>query len=155
MLQGSAKDVVKNADLSFIPSHQMEAPTGRILIAEDNPINREVAFYMLQDAGLSVLSAEDGKHAVDLLKTNNDIDLVLMDCRMPVMDGFAATYAIRTGKAGERYKNIPIVACTANASVQDKQECLQAGMNAYITKPLRKKVLLDTVLAMLNPDYTI
>ena len=155
LLQGSAKDVVKNADLSFIPSHQMEAPTGRILIAEDNPINREVAFYMLQDAGLSVLSAEDGKHAVDLLKTNNDIDLVLMDCRMPVMDGFAATYAIRTGKAGERYKNIPIVACTANASVQDKQECLQAGMNAYITKPLRKKVLLDTVLAMLNPDYTI
>ena len=155
LLQGSAKHVAKNADLSFIPSHQMEAPTGRILIAEDNPINREVAFYMLQDAGLSVLSAEDGKHAVDLLKTNNDIDLVLMDCRMPVMDGFAATYAIRTGKAGERYKNIPIVACTANASVQDKQECLQAGMNAYITKPLRKKVLLDTVLAMLKPDYTI
>ena len=155
LLQGSTRDVAKNADLSFIPSHQMVAPTGRILIAEDNPINREVAFYMLQDAGLSVLSAEDGKHAVDLLKTNNDIDLVLMDCRMPVMDGFAATYAIRTGKAGERYKNIPIVACTANASVQDKQECLQAGMNAYITKPLRKKILLDTVLAMLNPDYTI
>ena len=155
LLQGSAKHVAKNADLSFIPSHQMEAPTGRILIAEDNPINREVAFYMLQDAGLSVLSAEDGKHAVDLLKTNNDIDLVLMDCRMPVMDGFAATYAIRTGKAGEQYKNIPIVACTANASVQDKQECLQAGMNAYITKPLRKKILLDTILAMLNPDYTI
>ena len=155
MLQGSAKHVAKNADLSFIPSHQMVVSTGRILLAEDNPINREVAFYMLQDSGFSVLSAEDGKHAIDLLKTNNDIDLVLMDCRMPVMDGFAATHAIRTGKAGEEYKNIPIVACTANASVQDKQECLQAGMNAYITKPLRKKILIDTVLAMLNPDYTI
>ena len=155
LLQGSAKHVAKNADLSFIPSHQMVVSTGRILLAEDNPINREVAFYMLQDSGFSVLSAEDGKHAIDLLKTNNDIDLVLMDCRMPVMDGFAATHAIRTGKAGEEYKNIPIVACTANASVQDKQECLQAGMNAYITKPLRKKILIDTVLAMLNPDYTI
>ncbi|MCP4864868.1 MAG: response regulator [Alteromonas sp.] len=155
LLQGSARNVTNNADLSFIPPHQMVAPTGRILIAEDNPINREVAFYMLQDSGFSVLSAEDGKHAIDLLKANNDINLVLMDCRMPVMDGFAATYAIRTGKAGEQYKNIPIVACTANASVQDKQECLQAGMNAYITKPLRKKILIDTVLSMLNPDYSI
>ena len=155
LLQGSARNVTNNADLSFIPSHQMVVSTGRILLAEDNPINREVAFYMLQDSGFSVLSAEDGKHAIDLLKANNDIDLVLMDCRMPVMDGFAATHAIRTGKAGEQYKNIPIVACTANASEQDKQECLQAGMNAYITKPLRKTVLVDTVLSILNPDYTI
>ncbi|MAJ69769.1 MAG: hybrid sensor histidine kinase/response regulator [Alteromonadaceae bacterium TMED7] len=155
LLQGSAKDVSNNTEAAFIPPRETAVPTGRIMIAEDNPINREVAYYMLQDSGFSVVSAEDGQHAIDLLKASNDIELILMDCRMPVMDGFAATYAIRTGKAGERYKNIPIVACTANASVQDKQECLQAGMNAYITKPLRKKVLLDTVLAMLNPDYTI
>ncbi|MEC9262019.1 MAG: ATP-binding protein [Pseudomonadota bacterium] len=155
LLQGSARDVSNNSDASFVPTRETAVPTGRIMIAEDNPINREVAYYMLQDSGFSVVSAEDGKHAIDLLKTTNDIELILMDCRMPVMDGFAATHAIRTGKAGEHYKNIPIVACTANASMQDKQECLQAGMDAYITKPLRKKILLDTILAMLKPDYTI
>lgn len=151
LLERSSDSPERGVDLSAIPAQQ----TGRIMIAEDNPINREVAFYMLQDAGFSVLSAEDGKQAIDLLKTHPDIDLVLMDCRMPVMDGFAATHAIRCGEAGEQYKNIPIVACTANASSKDKQECLQAGMDAYLTKPLRKKMLIDTISSILNPDYMI
>ncbi|GGF66842.1 ATP-binding protein [Alteromonas lipolytica] len=131
------------------------AKEGRILLAEDNAINREVALCMLQDAGFTVIEAEDGMQAVELLKHNNDISLILMDCRMPVMDGFAATFAIRKGLAGEDKKHVPIVACTANATKQDQQECLQAGMNAYLSKPIQKKTLLAAIYSILQPDYSI
>lgn len=155
LFHGESPAELREAEAPPIPFEPLATHSGSILLAEDNAINREVAFHMLNDAGFTVITAEDGKQAIEVLNANPEIALVLMDCRMPVMDGFAATFAIREGKAGEHYKNVPIVACTANASTQDKQECLQAGMTAYISKPLQKKVLLNTIVSILVPDYSI
>lgn len=126
-----------------------------ILVVEDNAINLEVTRCLLEDAGYNIAEAENGQQALDILKRRNNISLILMDCRMPVLDGFAATQAIRAGKAGRIYNNIPIIAFTANASTQDKQDCLRAGMNAYLSKPVVKDVLLATVNSFFLPDFSI
>ncbi|MDC8830213.1 ATP-binding protein [Alteromonas gilva] len=133
-----------------VAPQENQVNAGPILIVEDNEINQEIARDVLRNAGYNVLSAGNGQEAIHMLSSNPDIALILMDCRMPVMDGFAATAAIRNGDAGEQCKHKPIIACTANASVQDKQHCLNAGMDAYLSKPLQNKTLLDTVSNLLR-----
>ncbi|NVK54753.1 MAG: response regulator [Alteromonadaceae bacterium] len=156
LLRGELHELLASAQGKRVPEQQTASPqvnsssVGRILIVEDNEINQEVAKEVLSNAGYNALVADNGQKALNALKNNSDITLVLMDCRMPVMDGFAATAAIRNGDAGKHYTNVPIIACTANASVQDKQGCLDAGMNAYLSKPLDQKTLLDTINNLLS-----
>ncbi len=104
-----------------------------ILLVEDNPINQEVATAMLGALGLQWTLAVDGQKALDLVR-ERDFDLVLMDCQMPVMDGFEATAAIRALPEG-RGQRLPIIALTANAMQGDEQKCLGAGMNGFLAKP--------------------
>lgn len=125
----------------------------KILLAEDNPINQKVAMKMVNDAGYTCEAVSNGKQAVDAVK-NGNYHLVLMDVQMPEMDGFAATAAIR--KLYETDKsNIPIIAITAHALLGDKEKCLNAGMNDYITKPIVADVLIRSIDRLLELNGAI
>ncbi len=115
----------------------------RILIADDNEINQLVAQDLLASAGHSMRLANDGREAVELLEQER-FDLVLMDVQMPVMDGFEATAAIRANEKGTNCR-VPIIALTGNAMSGDKERCLEAGMDGYVAKPLRRKDLLRAI----------
>ena len=104
-------------------------------MVEDNPVNRRVAERMLQKLGCEVLLAEHGRLALDVL-AGTSVDLVLMDCQMPVMDGYTATGAIRRREAAGTPR-VPIVALTANAMAGEQQRCQAAGMDDYLAKPVR------------------
>ena len=112
--------------------------SSRVLLVEDNKVNQVVAGALLKQAGISFDIAENGLEAITKLANNEDApyELVLMDCQMPEMDGYQATKAIRLGKAGEAHQKVNIVALTANAMQGDKERCLDAGMDDYLTKPL-------------------
>lgn len=118
----------------------------RILLAEDEAINREIALEFLRDAGLSVDFAEDGQTAVELAASGN-YDLILMDMLMPRMDGLEATRQIRATSQGRR---IPILAMTANAFTEDKAQCFAAGMDDFIAKPVDPDILFSTLLKWLT-----
>jgi CheY-like chemotaxis protein len=122
------------------------APTAleqkRVLLVEDNPVNQLVAKGMLSKAGCEVLLALNGVEALDVLD-REPIDLVLMDCNMPVMDGYEATRRIRQQA---RWADLPIIALTANALPDERERCTAAGMNDYLAKPFRR----DELLALLN-----
>ena len=117
---------------------------GRLLLVEDNIINQKVAQHMLKSLGYRVDVAADGQEAVRALEMI-DYNLVLMDCMMPVMNGFEATAAIRKGDAGARNSMVPIIAMTANATLGDREKCLEAGMNDYLSKPIKKELLADLI----------
>jgi CheY-like chemotaxis protein len=119
----------------------------RVLVVEDNLINQKVAARLLENEGHSVVIAENGRVALERLG-NSHFDLVLMDLQMPEMDGFAATAAIRQREAGTG-RRLPIVAVTANAMVGDRERCLQAGMDAYISKPVQKQLLFRAMAEVL------
>ena len=106
---------------------------GKVLLVEDNPVNQQVAQAMLAKLGISADLANDGREAVDMVRTHK-YDLVLMDCQMPVMDGYEATAAIRRLHQGCSTR-LPIVALTANAMQGDRQKCLDAGMDDFLSKP--------------------
>ncbi|MCP3873104.1 MAG: response regulator [Desulfobacteraceae bacterium] len=114
----------------------------RILVADDNVINQKVAMLKLKKLGYNSDVASNGLEAVKALE-NKSYDMILMDIQMPVMDGYEATQKIRTSK--KNYKDIPIVAMTANAMKGDKEKCLGAGMNDYIPKPIDPDVLLKAI----------
>ena len=120
--------------------------TGRILLAEDVELNQEIASTILRDAGFSVEIASNGKIAVDMVKASEPgyYQVVLMDVQMPVMSGYEATKAIRRLENKE-LAQIPIVAMTANAFEEDKQEAILSGMNGHIAKPIDTKILFDVI----------
>lgn len=122
----------------------------KVLLVEDNLLNREIAQAILQDAGFTVDTADDGDVTVERLQDSKqgEFDLVLMDIQMPKMDGYAATRQIRTlpGDAA----NVPIVAMTANAFEEDKQKTIRAGMNAHIAKPIEAGRLMETLSHILT-----
>lgn len=116
--------------------------SARILLVEDNPVNQKLARIILNKAGYHVETANNGSEAVDMyMKTPQDFDLVFMDVQMPEMDGIEATKSIR--KAG--FKDIPIVALTSHALKGDREKCLKAGMNDYITKPIKREFVFDVL----------
>ena len=115
-------------------------PGRKVLIVEDNPVNKLVLVSLIKKLGLETASAINGQEALDYLD-NNSVDIILMDCQMPVMDGFEATRRIR--RLTNRNVDVPIIAVTANANPGDKLKCLEAGMNDYIKKPISQNVLID------------
>lgn len=118
----------------------------RILLAEDNELNREIAVFLLKDEGISVTEAEDGQQAVEcfLKMPEGYYDAVLMDIMMPVMDGYQAARAIR-GSGKKDAEKIPIIAMTANTFAEDKRKTMEAGMDAHLSKPLNVPELMDTI----------
>lgn len=122
----------------------------KVLLVEDNLLNQEIAQAILQDAGFTVDTADDGDVAVERLQDSKQgkFDLVLMDIQMPKMDGYAATRQIRTLPSDAA--NVPIVAMTANAFEEDKQKTIRAGMNAHIAKPIEAGRLMETLSHILT-----
>lgn len=113
----------------------------RILLAEDNLVNQKVALKLLEKAGYAADLVENGRQALDLLRAEK-YDLVLMDCQMPEMDGFAATQKIRASTELRSGRDVPIIALTANAMEGDRERCLAAGMDDYLPKPINARELL-------------
>jgi two-component system sensor histidine kinase/response regulator len=120
-------------------------PGTRVLLVEDNRVNQEVYRLMLEAAGCSVAVAGNGKAAVER-SAAGDIDIVLMDCQMPVMDGFTATQTIREREQQVNDgTHLPIIALTANALREDENRCTESGMDAYLAKPVAREELLATI----------
>ncbi|MFC3033737.1 ATP-binding protein [Pseudoalteromonas fenneropenaei] len=125
----------------------------RVLIVDDNEINRFVAQGLLEKhpiVSLIATNGEDALHVMRELKDAERLDLVLMDCQMPIMNGFEATERIRKGEVGEALQNIPIIAMTAGAMAGDKDTCTQSGMNDFISKPLDPVIFETKVLHWLS-----
>jgi PAS domain S-box-containing protein len=139
-----------NAD-EPMSQHMSQPPAGlrgaRILLVEDNAINVEIALALLQHAGIVVGVAHNGQEALRLLE-GRDFDGVLMDCQMPVMDGYAATRALRQQP---QWRELPVIAMTANALVGDRDKALEAGMNDHIAKPIAVDELFATLARWIRP----
>jgi CheY-like chemotaxis protein/HPt (histidine-containing phosphotransfer) domain-containing protein len=142
VLEDDEPEVSTSAFLEERPGtgHKSQA-CGHILLAEDSPANQFVARAMLSKAGYQVDIVENGQQAVDAF-TRGGYDLILMDLRMPEMNGLEATAAIR---ASENGKSIPIIAMTANARKEDVDRCHAAGMNGFVAKPVDKQKLIETL----------
>ncbi len=151
--EGSSFTVVLPFAIDHNPPAAAEkaAPTGdlrgkRLLVVEDNELNMEIAEFMLKSAGAEVVPAYDGASAVKAYAeaAPGTYQAILMDLMMPVMDGYTATRAIREYDRPDA-KTIPIIAMSANAYAEDVQKCLDTGMNAHVSKPLYKDVMLETI----------
>jgi len=116
---------------------------GRVLAADDNAVNKKLITRLLEKAGYIADAVENGREAVESV-TRVDYDAVLMDCQMPVMDGFEATRMIRAAESG-RGRHVPIIALTASAMESDRERCLAAGMDDYLTKPIKPAELAEVL----------
>jgi|GEM_PF-5514085 len=124
----------------------------RVLIVEDNEVNKKVINSMIKKTGLNYTNACDGYECLSILKRNHlKFDLILMDCQMPGMDGFETTREIRE-KSDDQYRSIPIIAVTAHAMPEDRDRCISAGMNDYLSKPVDMKKLKITLYKWLPLD---
>ena len=155
---------LKLAEHADVPDGGAEAPaaedgpgaadfTGkRLLVAEDNAINMEIAAMILTEAGFAVETAENGRIALDKVSSSRPgyYDAVLMDVQMPVMDGFEATRAIRAS-GREDAQTVPVIALTANAFDEDVERSMQAGLNAHLSKPVEPDILFETLETLIHP----
>lgn len=130
-----AQFLADNHSIKDASQAKIDALNGHILLVEDNKVNQLVAQKLLEKAGHTVTIANDGRECLDLLDKES-FDLVLMDCHMPIMDGYEATREIR-----QRGLKIPIIALTANAQASDRKECIEAGMDEFISKPFKPEEL--------------
>ncbi len=127
-------------DSGMAPLEQPSVLAGTVLIVEDNAVNRLIAEEMLLSLGIQALQAEDGEQALALL-AHQSVDVVLMDCQMPVMDGYTATQRIREIEARDNLPHLPIVALTANAYAEDAARAIAVGMDAHLAKPYTRNEL--------------
>jgi CheY-like chemotaxis protein len=136
-----------------IPSQSPEAAprqfSARVLLVEDNPINQKVALNMLEKLGCQIDLASDGREALERIE-GSSYDLVFMDVQMPVLDGLAATIALRERERGGQ-THLPVIAMTAHAMTGDRERCLAAGMDDYVGKPVHL-AMLERVLARRLPS---
>ena len=130
---------------AIVPDEDLKRPSRQILLAEDNPINREIISAMLATKGHVVTSVADGASAVEAVKTGAGFDIVLMDVQMPYLDGLAATAQIRQSERAQGRDRIPIVGLTANAMADDVRGCLDAGMDGHVAKPIDWTCLFDAI----------
>lgn len=125
--------------------------SGRVLSVEDNEVNQMISDALLTNLGLTVTNARDGAHAVELY-SGNEFDLVLMDCEMPGMDGYEASRRIRAMEGQTTRLRTPIVAVTARALTGDREECLRAGMDDYLSKPVSERRMADVLTRWLSAE---
>lgn len=129
-----------------------------VLVVDDNDINIEVAIGALSGLSLNFERARNGQEAIEKLihaeQEGISIHCILMDCQMPVLDGYSATRQIRNGAGGENIKNVPIIAMTANAMMGEREQCLDAGMNDYVTKPITAENLITKMTNLILSVYT-
>jgi signal transduction histidine kinase/DNA-binding response OmpR family regulator len=151
-LLAAGSDEESQAAQSAQPAASDETPlNATVLLVEDNIVNQEVAKAMLKMLGCKTTCASNGKEALDLLiDQEKSFDIVLMDCQMPEMDGFTATRAIRAHEKSTSKPGHPIVALTANALTGDRERCLEAGMNDYLSKPFTMPALREIVARQLS-----
>ncbi len=146
ILKSFGKEIVKSSkelrhDINF-DEIKISLSGAKILLVEDNLQNQEIATEFLNKTNINIVIANNGKEAVDILNENEEFDAVLMDCQMPIMDGYEATKHIREI---EKFANLPIIAMTANAMQGDKEKCISVGMNDYISKPLDFNKFYETL----------
>ena len=154
--QGTAASMTVDARHNLVPPAPVpwEPLSGRVLLVEDNAVNREMAILMLEALGLEVVSAADGLEAQRAVETGDHFELVLMDCHMPVMDGFDATQAIRAWErllADPARRRLPILALTANVEKGVRETCTAAGMDGYLSKPFSQARLRAAIQPWLAP----
>jgi two-component system, sensor histidine kinase and response regulator len=145
--RGSAPDLavpVPTVPFELMSPTQLQALT-HVLVVEDDELNRTIVCGLLQHAGYHVTVACDGAQALETVRTTERIDVVFMDWQMPGMDGLEVTRQLRLGVSGTLGQQVPIVALTANAFAEDRQACLAAGMNDFLTKPVLAEKLYATV----------
>jgi CheY-like chemotaxis protein len=161
LLRAILKVVGKRQQTGIRPSRPAPSDSGKpllILVAEDNPVNQQVAVLLLKKEGHSVVVVSNGAEAVDA-SALEPFDLILMDVQMPVMDGYEATRAIRE-REERTNQHTPIVALTAHATKGERETCVQAGMDDYLSKPIRTRELHEMVVRwsgqnVLGPNTTI
>lgn len=124
-----------------------EAYQGSVLVAEDNSVNQLIIRKLIEKTGLQVTIVDNGAEVLNSLQAQS-FDLVILDCQMPVMDGYEACHAIRS--SGNSYSGIPIIALTASALKEDEKKCMEAGMNDFLTKPVDPKKLYESLSSFLH-----
>lgn len=142
----AANNLTEKTEDDDAPWQKVDFNGKRVLLVEDNEINREIAEVILTESGLEVETAPDGTDAVRMVEKCQDgyYDAILMDVQMPIMDGYEATRTIRAMNRGYA-KNVPIIAMTANAMEDDKEKALSCGMNAHVSKPIDTELLMNTL----------
>ncbi len=125
----------------------------KVLLAEDNQVNQKVAIGLLRKNNLHVTIANDGQEAIDLFKKNK-FEIVLMDCQMPIKDGFVATEEINLYQK-KSTNPVPVIALTANVMESEKEKCIKAGMQGFVAKPYTAEILLSTIHNILKKEDVI
>jgi CheY-like chemotaxis protein len=144
-LQATPFQEVSSAPAMLAPENEPVLDHLSVLLVEDNMVNRTLALEMLQRLGCDAMHAGNGVEALDALE-KQDFDVVLMDCQMPVMDGFIATRKLREREVAKKKEATRVVALTANALAGDREACLAAGMNDYLAKPFTLAQLRNILL---------
>jgi len=152
LMAAEAPETAKPVQETFITQYSVREEikqSVRILLAEDNPVNQKLAVLILTKAGYKVEVANNGRKTVDAYASHpDDFDLILMDVQMPEMDGLAATRELRN----RGFNAVPIIAMTANAMKGDREICLEAGMNDYITKPVKREIIFEIIEKWLHRE---
>jgi len=156
LIEKTQSETSQSANNSHLLDDKKSSPTqsmlgGRVLLAEDHPVNQDVALGMLANFGCEVTVADNGRAALDALALD-EFDVVLMDCDMPEMNGFTATEQLRKRESEANLTRIPVIALTANALQGDRERCLAAGMDDYLSKPISSKNLRLTLEKWLKPS---
>lgn len=151
VLTSAISNTEADAAEPILPDPGVELKGKRLLLVEDNELNREIAQEILEESGFVIETAEDGTVAVEKVKNSQHgyYDLILMDVQMPIMNGYDATRAIRALEDKE-LASIPVVAMTANAFDEDKQNAMNSGMNAHVSKPINVENLMEVLQTLLK-----